>query len=55
MTDHIQRTANQRREPKTIEMEIVHVSNLSPTVKQLILLTTEKSTPITFKAGQWYV
>lgn len=49
--DHVQRTANQHREPKT--MEIVSISNVSPTVKHLVLLTTEKPIPISFKAGQW--
>lgn len=52
--DHIQRTANQRREPKTINMEIIAISNLSPTVKHLVLFTNEKPIPISFKAGQWY-
>lgn len=51
--DHIQNTANQHREPKTINMEIISISNVSPTVKHLVLLTTEKPIPISFKAGQW--
>lgn len=51
--DHVQRTANHHREPKTINMEIVSISNVSPTVKHLVLLTTEKPIPISFKAGQW--
>lgn len=52
--DHIQRTVNQHREPKTIDMEIIDISNLSPTVKHLVLFTSEKTIPISFKAGQWY-
>lgn len=51
--DHIQRTLNQCRNPNTIDMEIISISNLSPTVKHLVLLTTEKPVPISFKAGQW--
>ncbi|XP_037046164.1 oxidoreductase NAD-binding domain-containing protein 1-like isoform X2 [Bradysia coprophila] len=51
--DHIQRTGNQQREPEIISMQIVSVSNVSPTVKHLILLTTENPVPISFKAGQW--
>ncbi len=52
--DHIQRTANQHRESNTIDMEIIQISNLSPTVKHLVLLTREKPITISFKAGQWY-
>lgn len=52
--DHLQRTVNQHREPKTIDMEIIAISNVSPTVKHLVLSTTENPIPISFKAGQWY-
>lgn len=51
--DHIQRTENQQRQPDIIEMEITSVLDVSPTVKHLILLTTVKPVPISFKAGQW--
>lgn len=51
--DHIQRTGNQQRQPDIIKMEITSVLDVSPTVKHLILLTTVKPVPISFKAGQW--
>lgn len=52
--DHLQRTVDQCRNPKAINMEITSISNLSPTVKHLVLLTTDRPVPISFKAGQWY-
>lgn len=51
--NHLQRTANESREPLTINMEIIKISNISPTVKHLVLNTKEIPIPISFKAGQW--
>lgn len=52
--DHINRTVKQHREPNTVSMEIISITNISPTVKHLVLLTREKPIPFTFKAGQWF-
>lgn len=51
--DHLHRTANQSREPKTINMEIIKIKSISSTVKHLVLHTKERPIPIKFNAGQW--
>lgn len=51
--DHLQRTVNQKRESMIIEMSVIKISNISPTVKHLVLRTSERPVPISFKAGQW--
>lgn len=51
--NHLQRTVDQTREPKTITMEIIKIADISSTVKHLVLHTKERPIPISFKAGQW--
>ncbi|OXA57560.1 oxidoreductase NAD-binding domain-containing protein 1 [Folsomia candida] len=51
--DHLTVTSLQSRDPDTHDVAVTKMSMISPTVKHLVLSTSERPVPFSFKAGQW--
>lgn len=50
----IEVTASQQRDAEIHQMRVVGMTDISPTVKKLVLHTDVRPVPFAFKAGQWY-